>query len=105
MVEYRDRNLHEIPLSKLAKELEEKFTIADIKQWWQNLLTTFKKRKKDVKIDLKPLDLEHLMYIHQTGSSSRPCLLPVPLAMSTHLKRPWTHQILKSNRVKRRSYQ
>ena len=45
-----------------------------------------------MKIPLKPLDLEHLMYIHQTTSSSRSCILLMSLVMSTHLKCPWNYQ-------------
>ena len=44
------------------------------------------------------------MYVHQTGSSSRSCLLLMSLVMPTHLKRPWAHQLLKSRRVKRRCF-
>lgn len=45
-----------------------------------------------MKIPLKPLDLEHLMYIHQTTSSSRSCVLLMSLVMPTHLKCPWNYQ-------------
>ena len=46
------------------------------------LLTTFK-RKKKAKIPLKPLNLEHMMYIHQTGISSKSCVLLMSLVMPT----------------------
>ena len=69
------------------------------------LLTTFKRKKKNAKIPLKPLNLEHMMYIHQTGISSKSCVLLMSLVMPTHLKLPWSHQILKRRRVKRSCHQ
>jgi hypothetical protein len=46
LVDYRDRNFREVLLDKLANELEGKFTIADIKQQWHNLVTTYKLEKQ-----------------------------------------------------------
>ena len=48
MNEYRDRNLREVLLDKLAVEFHGKFTVADLKQQWHNLLTTYKREKQRV---------------------------------------------------------
>jgi len=44
--EYRDRNLREALLNKLVVEFNEKFTMADLKQQWHNLITTYKREKQ-----------------------------------------------------------
>ena len=44
--EYRDRNLREALLSKLPNQFEGKFTAAEIKQHWHNLLTSYKREKQ-----------------------------------------------------------
>ena len=44
--EYRDRNLREALLSKLSDQFEGKFTAAEIKQQWHNLLTSYKREKQ-----------------------------------------------------------
>ena len=46
--EYRDRNLREVLLDKLAVEFNRKFTVADLKQQWHNLITTYKREKQRV---------------------------------------------------------
>lgn len=48
LVEYRDRNLREALLNKLLDEFKGKFTTADVKQQWHNLLTTYKREKQRV---------------------------------------------------------
>ena len=48
MNEYRDRNLCEVLLDKLAVEFNGKFTVADFKQQWHNLITTYKREKQRV---------------------------------------------------------
>ena len=44
--DYRDRNLRECLMAKLNEQFAEKFTIAEMKACWHNLLTTFKREKK-----------------------------------------------------------
>ena len=46
--EYRDRILREVLLDKLAVEFNGKFTVADVKQQWHNLITTYKREKQRV---------------------------------------------------------
>ena len=46
--EYRDRNLRDVLLDKLAVEFNGKFTVADLKQQWHNLITTYKREKQRV---------------------------------------------------------
>ena len=46
--EYRDRNLRDVLLDKLAVEFNGKFTVADLKQQWHNLTTTYKREKQRV---------------------------------------------------------
>ena len=46
--EYRDRNLREVLLDKLAVEFNGKFTVADLKQQWHNLISTYKREKQQV---------------------------------------------------------
>ena len=48
MNEYRDRNLREVLLDKLAVEFNGEFTVADLKQQWYNLITTYKREKQRV---------------------------------------------------------
>ena len=48
LVEYRDKNLRLALLNKLLDEFKGKFTTADVKQQWHNLLTTYKQEKQRV---------------------------------------------------------
>ena len=48
LVEDRDRNLREALLNNFLDKFKGKFTTADVKQQWDNLLTTYKREKQCV---------------------------------------------------------
>ena len=76
--EYRDRNLREVLLDKLAVEFNGKFTVADLKQQWHNLITTYK-REKNTWTAPNHLAQVQQKFMYQTGNTLHLCILLMSL--------------------------